>query len=341
MLFLELDLLILLGAKRHILRDRKPYKYSIIYYYLVGMVWNKGLKGVQKAWNKDKKCKWVTEKNLKNNPMKNPKTRKKQSESLIKYFEIHENPFKGRNHKKSSKIKIGLANKGKLLGDKNPSKRPEIRELLSIQKTEWWKQFKKTREYKNFCKNISENKERSKKISKKLFGIPKSKESIEKIKEIIKIGYANGSIKQWCKNKTKETDIRLKRAGGKISKIKIELYKKHPEKHPNYILSKNRNNMKKSTENIMYNILLNLNLKFRKDFFYNYNVSRYWLDFAFPNIKLDIETDGEHWHKDKEKDLSRTENLNKLGWSVIRFTDKELRNTLEIKSRINEILFKS
>jgi len=34
----------------------------------------------QKAWNKGKKCNWVTEKNLKNNPMKN----KKAVEKMIK-----------------------------------------------------------------------------------------------------------------------------------------------------------------------------------------------------------------------------------------------------------------
>jgi very-short-patch-repair endonuclease len=122
------------------------------------------------------------------------------------------------------------------------------------------------------------------------------------------------------------------------SKLKKELYKIHPEKHPNHILSKNRNRMKKSTEKVMFRILSDSGFAYKKDFFFNYNVYPYWLDFAIPEIKLAIETDGKRWHADKKKDLLRTKYLNKLGWNVIRFTDEELKKPTEVRQEVNKII---
>jgi len=53
----------------------------------------------------------------------------------------------------------------------------------------------------------------------------------------------------------------------------------------------------------------------------------YILDGAFPQIKLAIEADGEIWHNNENKiksDQHRDTNLSRQGWTVLRFTDKEI-----------------
>ena len=53
----------------------------------------------------------------------------------------------------------------------------------------------------------------------------------------------------------------------------------------------------------------------------------YILDGAFPQIKLAVEADGEIWHNNPNKihsDKTRDTNLSRQGWTVLRFTDKEI-----------------
>lgn len=58
------------------------------------------------------------------------------------------------------------------------------------------------------------------------------------------------------------------------------------------------------------------------------NPSAYHLDFAWPDIKLDVEADGySHCTEDqKRKDAARTEFLERRGWSVLRFSNTMIRN---------------
>lgn len=47
--------------------------------------------------------------------------------------------------------------------------------------------------------------------------------------------------------------------------------------------------------------------------------NHYYLDIAIPNLKLDFEVDGEYWHRHtKEKDKLRDDELNQMGWRVVR-----------------------
>lgn len=53
----------------------------------------------------------------------------------------------------------------------------------------------------------------------------------------------------------------------------------------------------------------------------------YILDGAFPDIKLAVEADGEIWHNNPNKiqsDRDRDISLSRQGWTVLRFTDKEI-----------------
>jgi very-short-patch-repair endonuclease/DNA-binding XRE family transcriptional regulator len=64
-------------------------------------------------------------------------------------------------------------------------------------------------------------------------------------------------------------------------------------------------------------------------------IPRYYIaDFYLPDYNLIIECDGEYWHRDKKKDLERTEKILQLGYKdVIRFSNKDIfnnkRNILE------------
>ena len=60
--------------------------------------------------------------------------------------------------------------------------------------------------------------------------------------------------------------------------------------------------------------------------------TEYTIDFAMPDIKLAIEVDGAIFHEPEEqqsRDRQRDEKLQSLGWTIVRFTDKEV----EIHSR--------
>ena len=63
----------------------------------------------------------------------------------------------------------------------------------------------------------------------------------------------------------------------------------------------------------------------------------YYLDFACPKIKLDVEIDGYNHNSDrqKKKDAARTEFLNGLGWKVLRFSNTRVkRDSDSVKAAI-------
>ena len=58
-----------------------------------------------------------------------------------------------------------------------------------------------------------------------------------------------------------------------------------------------------------------------------YNISIYRLDFAFPDIKLDVEIDGGTHEQEKVKqiDKRRDEYMQSQGWTVLRLSAKALK----------------
>lgn len=81
-------------------------------------------------------------------------------------------------------------------------------------------------------------------------------------------------------------------------------------------------------EKKLYQIVMSLNLPLA--FYAQYEAGPgkvYALDGAFPQIKLAVEADGEIWHNNPnkiEQDKQRDINLSQQGWTVLRFTDKEI-----------------
>jgi len=59
-----------------------------------------------------------------------------------------------------------------------------------------------------------------------------------------------------------------------------------------------------------------------------YGVGPYFVDLAFPEVKLAIECDGRRFHSDPAdvaRDQHRTQYLAKLGWRVLRFSGREIK----------------
>lgn len=115
----------------------------------------------------------------------------------------------------------------------------------------------------------------------------------------------------------------------KISEKKIKFLRENPEKHLNYILSKNQKNMKKSTEKPIYDLLIALGIHPQ----YNFLIYPYWIDFFItPNIC--IECDGSYWHQSKEKELKRDNFLKSKGFKVIHFSEEQIRNNIDLCKKI-------
>lgn len=125
----------------------------------------------------------------------------------------------------------------------------------------------------------------------------------------------------WIKlkeEKLREKEINTRR---KLDKKK-EFYLKFPNKHPNVRCSNNESYPEKFLKMYLIENKLNENV----DFFKNYKIGKYYVDFYFPSINVGIEVDGEYWHNiknNKEKEKER-ELFLKNEIELIRFQSKQL-----------------
>lgn len=128
----------------------------------------------------------------------------------------------------------------------------------------------------------------------------------------------------WNFGKNKYNDIRIKRYGKKISKIKKQFYKDNPKKHPNYnqkLISKPQLKLYKYICKKFNDVKLNYPFKTNKTIRY--------LDVAVPSLKIDFEYDGPYWHQDEGKNLTREYEIRNKGWAIIRFTGDKQGNLTE------------
>ena len=69
------------------------------------------------------------------------------------------------------------------------------------------------------------------------------------------------------------------------------------------------------------------------DYVHNYPIRSkfgYILDFAIPDLKIDIECDGEPWHPEgNDHDRKRNWYLRNQGWTIIRFKGKEIKKDIQ------------
>lgn len=142
--------------------------------------------------------------------------------------------------------------------------------------------------------------------------------------------YFRGLTKETCPAIKRRAEILSKLYKGKKNpehskKMKI-FYQKYPEKHPNYICAQNGHITK--IENIIKEELEKRNIPF----IFQYPLNGFFLDFAIikDNLKIDVECDGEYFHKDKSKDNIRDYKIRNIGWKIIRLKEKDIINTSKL-----------
>lgn len=91
-----------------------------------------------------------------------------------------------------------------------------------------------------------------------------------------------------------------------------------------------RQRYRSDIEILMCEALKNNNINFCEQFPIRGKYS-YQLDFAIVDLKIDIETDGKHWHKvGNTHDRKRNWTLRNKGWKILRFTCDEIKNNINI-----------
>ena len=106
------------------------------------------------------------------------------------------------------------------------------------------------------------------------------------------------------------------------SERKKQFYQEHPECHPNHKLAGNRSKMT-YPELITYQWLNDYGFHPIHNFHYRSNKFNRYVDFYIPSIKLFIEVDGEHWHRDIQKDIDKDSDARSNGFITLRLKPKD------------------
>ena len=116
-----------------------------------------------------------------------------------------------------------------------------------------------------------------------------------------------------------------KRRGVPMPNISAALklfYRKHPDKHPNRIMASNGH------ESALEKRLRSLLESMRIDYAVQFPICGFFADFAIVSKKLILEADGEYWH-DPVHDAYRDAIIQRSGWTVLRFSEQEIRSNLD------------
>lgn len=79
--------------------------------------------------------------------------------------------------------------------------------------------------------------------------------------------------------------------------------------------------------------IMKINLeKLNLDFVEQYPIrGSYILDFANPKLRIAVECDGSFWHPEGNyRDIKKNYFLKRRGWIVLRFSDKEIKEEIEL-----------
>lgn len=120
-----------------------------------------------------------------------------------------------------------------------------------------------------------------------------------------------------------------------------KVYKKGKEPKSKGVQTQTKQIFLTRPEQKLYKIIQSLNLPLRLFAQYEQRVpgvqNAYLLDFAFPEIMLDLEADGDFWHSDAEsltKDKERDMKLASIGWTVIRLRESALNTQADVVTEI-------
>lgn len=129
------------------------------------------------------------------------------------------------------------------------------------------------------------------------------------------------AIKQKIASKNRSINARPE-VREKISKSNQQFLEQNPHMIP-YL----RNHSgKKSFPEVLFQKILEENKI--EGWIYNYRVGRYVYDFAFPDLKLDVEIDGQQHLSERGilHDAKRDEYSRSLGWEVLRISAKDVKD---------------
>jgi very-short-patch-repair endonuclease len=183
--------------------------------------------------------------------------------------------------------------------------------------------------------------ELSEEIVKEIIELYKNGNSLNKLRNEFKIGHKK--LKD-CLPKdiirtteeVKRITIRPKKLSKKHKeKISDSLKKCHKEKrHNGWSFINSDKNRESYPEKFFKKYLNNLGLMEKYKVEEKLSFSKYFLDFAFVDLKLDVEIDGSQHYRDAKSiihDIKRNKFLNKCGWKVYRIKWKNLFNNTEIE----------
>ncbi len=107
----------------------------------------------------------------------------------------------------------------------------------------------------------------------------------------------------------------------KISEIRLKFLNENPDKVP-YLI--NHSSKKSYPEEVFEKALIASGIE---DYIYNYRNGIYQYDFAFPKLKIDVEIDGGTHLTEKVKRIDQRRDLwsEEQGWTVLRFTAREVK----------------
>lgn len=309
-------------------------------------VWNKGLKGAQKAWNKKEISKdWLYQKYVIENKSANQTAAElKCSRSVVlralKEFGIP---------KRTIDVRAGKSY-AQLYGDRAEEIKKKMIEGLKVRKHNWGTKISKglKEHYKNYS-YPNEAKEQRKEIIKKLWRNPDYRKRLSE---------AHKGQLVWNKGKTgiysEETKrkIALAHLGRKVifsdshRKKLSEASKRRFLEHREFLKQLARPHLTHVEKKIKD--FLQQHFIEGQDFFYDefdmLGSTLYRPDFQFPNQKVIIEVDGFYKHfteKGKQRDEKRDEELRKAGWQIYRFAQKDvLKNFDTVKANILDIFNK-
>jgi len=351
---------------RYLIFKRQIFKQQIIKLDMVrkgNIPWNKGKKGLQIAWNKDKK---VPEISGKNHPMFG---KKHTPESLLKMSESHKKSWSNFEVRKKIiesqkkawlnpefKKRISESRKGRIASEETRKKMSETNRRLKI-----WTGRHHSEESKR--KMSLYHKSPPSKFSFKKGNII-SEETRKKISESHKgkptwNNGTRGLQVSWMKGKhhTEESNIKNRLAHlGKTSwnkgkhtglipwnkgKIGILHHSEEAKLKIKNSRAKQIFPLKDSLPEIkIQNFLKQLNIEFIPHKYLTKIKHKYQCDVFVPNLNLIIECDGDYWHgnlnnsrfkilnekqiKTKEKDNLRTKELKEIGFNVLRLWESEI-----------------
>lgn len=137
----------------------------------------------------------------------------------------------------------------------------------------------------------------------------------------------------YCSSECKNSDIEYK---NKMSEITKKRFEKHPEQHPNRLCA----GIKESyPERITREYLEKFGLIKNKDFYQQFPIEKYFVDFYFPVLNLILEIDGSRWHDlNSEKEIKR-QNIVEDYAKLIRFDAYNLIKK-KYQEQLNKIIQK-